>query len=126
MRNYLKEASKYRWFSTAKFLLIGKIKGLSEQSKLITKHQYKALSVDKANQIACHKFPISQDIRNHLLTYAFLRGKAYGLMEKKYFNSGAPSPHTILKIIYTHLPYLEGKHYNVNIDNINAWIRGEV
>ena len=125
MRNYLKEASQFRWFSAAKFLLIGKIKGLSEESKYITKRFYKS-NIDKRNVIICNKYPISQDIRHHLLAYAFLRGKPYISMEKKYFNSGAPSPDSILKIIYNHLPYLEGKHYNVTRDTINAWIRGEV
>ena len=126
MRNYLKEASTFQRHSAKKYLLIGKIKGLSEESKHITKRFYKAKTTDKRNVIMCNKYPLSQEIREHLLAYAFLRGKAYSSIEKKYTNSGMPNKHSILKIIHNLLPYLEGPRYNINIDSINTWIRGEV
>lgn len=107
----------------SKILLVGKIKGLSGESKHTRQLILKAKDEKKVWRHAYTKRIIGSDIRHHLLAYAFMRGKAYHSLEKK-CQTGLgmrPNADTILKIVHAHLPFRQYKE-NWTLDKVNAWL----
>lgn len=108
-----------------KILLIGKIKGLAEESKHTRQLIMKANSDKKVWRHAYTKRVIGSDIRHHLLAYAFMSGKAYHTLEKKLGSNNYPHPITILQIVLAHLPYSQNSK-NWTLDKVDAWLAGAV
>jgi hypothetical protein len=114
----------------SKILLVGKIKGLSSESKHTRQLIIKAKSKFSEKKIWRHAYikrVIGSDIRHHLLAYAFMRGKPYHSLEKKCqkgFGLG-PNADTILQIVHAHLPFRQYKE-NWTLDKVNAWLAGAV
>lgn len=108
-----------------KILLVGKIKGLSEESKHTRQLIIKAKSEKKVWRHAYTKRVIGLDIRHHLLAYAFMRGEAYHNLEKKCSVGHNPNANSILQIVIAHLPFLQSPK-NWTLDKVNAWLAGAV
>jgi len=108
-----------------KILLIGKIKGLAQESKHTRKLLLKAKSEKRVEQCAYTKRVIGLDIRHHLLAYAFMRGEAYHTLEKKCRPEHQPNAEAILQIVHAHLPYPQQTKGSV-LEKIQAWLKAEV
>ena len=108
-----------------KILLIGKIKGLAEESKHTRQLMLKAKTEKRVWQCAYTKRVIGLDIRHHLLAYAFMRGEAYHTLEKKCRPEHKPNAESILQIVHAHLPYPQQTKAYV-LEKIQAWLKGEV
>lgn len=106
-----------------KILLVGKIKGLSEESKHTRQLILKAKNEKRVWQCAYTKRIIGLDIRHHLLAYAFMRGEAYHTLEKKCSVDHKPNASAILQIVHAHLPFLQSPK-NWTLDKVNAWLAG--
>lgn len=121
--------------NNSKFLLIGKIKGLANETRRartsIDKHAAKK-NIKGVVQTAYRKHIIGIDTRHHLLAYAFLRGVPYLEVEKSV--PKIPTPSLIFKVIEAHapswIPYdhknqCGGQIYRVTEDSVRAWLRSE-
>jgi len=106
-----------------KFCLIGKINGMAAEAKRARQSLLKSKSVEKVWYCTATKRFIGQDIRHHLLAYAFLRGAAYGELERKCREDHLPSSESILKIVLGHVPGYKAPAYT--IDKVNSWLKGE-
>lgn len=114
--NFLMGPSKRR-------LLAAKIKGLVEESKrtrkLIQKSKKESLVIYYNNI----KFLLNEDIRYHLLAYAFLCGKKYSTVEnfskEKY--KWKPVPSTILEIVLYHAQTIDKS--DINLELIKEWMK---
>jgi hypothetical protein len=117
MENYLK------FFTGYKYLIIGKIKGLAEESRRLRASilKSKKLPTHQAHLMSADKF-LKSHIRHHLLAYAYLRGISYSKIELKCAPNNQPNPDHLVKIIKSCLP-----HYNdcyFTIENIKNWLKG--
>lgn len=108
-----------------KILLVGKIKGLSEESKHTRQLILKSKNEKRVWQCAYTKRVIGLDIRHHLLAYALMRGEAYHTLEKKCGTGRGPNANAILQIVLAHLPFLQSPK-NWTLDKVNAWLAGAV
>ena len=110
----------FRYNSTPRFRLIGKINGLAEQarktrSRLITRARQKKLT----GLLTIRKLAISNDIRHHLLAYAFMRGTPYAALERKCREDNKPSAQKILEIVQGHQLWK-----SVDEKKITDWLAG--
>lgn len=115
--------------TNSKVLLIGKIKGLAEESKhtrqLLLKNKHKTFNgAPLSNMYAITKNIIGADIRHHLLAYAFMRGDVYSKLERKCRPGGQPNVDVILQIVHTHLPS-PTLSKGWLLENIQTWIKEE-
>ena len=126
MENVLKRTNN-------KFILIGKIRGLSEESKK-ARTRIKKVATEKKWPIAYRKHIIGITTRHHLLAYAFLRGIPYRKVEAKCGVFNNPSAHEIFKVVEAHAPTwivydsytgTGGKVYKPTLDEVNAWLASE-
>lgn len=108
-----------------KILLVGKIKGLSGESKHTRQLIIKAKTDKKVWRHAYTKRVIGLDIRHHLLAYAFMRGDAYSALEKKCSDGHKPNANSILQIVLAHLPYSQSSK-NWTLEKVSAWLTGAV
>lgn len=125
MKNALKN-------SNSKFILIGKINGLSQQAKRARTR----LRSGKAKQpwvFAIRQNVIGSDVRHHLLAYAFLRGVPYHNIESSCREDNKPKPAAIYKIVEQHAPnYIPynpydksgGASYSVKVEDVIVWLDG--
>jgi hypothetical protein len=104
--------------------IVGKINGLAVEAKKARRSLLKSKSVEKVWSCANTKRFIGEDIRHHLLAYAFLRGTAYNELERKCREDHLPSSESILKIVQGHVAVYKAPAYT--IDKVNAWLKGEV
>ena len=86
--------------TNSKILLIGKIKGLADESKRTRQLLLKSKTELRTQQCAYTKRVIGLDIRHHLLAYAFMRGEAYHTLEKKCRPEHQPNAEAILQIVH--------------------------
>ena len=110
--------------TTKKVLLIGKIKGLAEESKHTRKLLLKAKTDQRMWKFANTKRVIGLDIRHHLLAYAFMRGEAYSTLERKCRKEHAPNAFAILQVVHAHLPAYQTKNYV--LEGVQAWLKAGV
>ncbi len=92
--------------------LVGKIKGLSEESK----------RANKKFNIYIKNY-IGSNVRHHLLAYAILKGLNYNSLERKCRENNKPNSKLILEIINSHLSEYQRKNYT--IEKIDQWLNGE-
>jgi hypothetical protein len=104
-----------------KILLIGKIKGLAEESKHTRKLLLKAKTRTRVEKFADTKRVIGLDIRHHLLAYAFMRGEAYSTLERKCRPEHMPNAAAILQIVHAHLPTYQAKNWTT--EKVQAWLK---
>lgn len=112
MRNFLTH-------NDSKFCLIGKINGLSVESKKARKRILSAKNESAVCSFAGRKRIIGLDIRHHLLAYALLRGTPYSDLERNCREDNKPNAESILKIIQVHV----ANYFTIDI--VNAWLKGE-
>lgn len=112
-------------FEYCKYNFVGKINGLSEVSKKTSKRLLKRKGLDplKNRNLRWHKQLLSDDIRHHLLAYAFLFGKSYKSLESKCADNNKPSAEHILNIIQLHVSSYDLK--KINIEIVKKWL-GEI
>jgi hypothetical protein len=125
MKNALKN-------SNSKFILIGKINGLSEQAK---RARLRLRSEKEKPWIfALRKYLLGKDVRHHLLAYAFLRGVPYREIEANCREDNKPASADIFKIIQQHAPsYIAydpynksgGGSYSVAAEDVALWLDGK-
>jgi hypothetical protein len=125
MKNALKN-------NNSKFILIGKINGLSQQAK-----RARVCLRSKCKQpwiFAIRQNVIGSDVRHHLLAYAFLRGVPYHSIEATTREDNKPQSEKIYKIIEQHAPnYIPYNHYDksgggsysVKVEDVAAWLNGD-
>jgi hypothetical protein len=109
--------------TNSKILLIGKIKGLANESKRTRKLLLKSKSEEKVHRFDCTRRVIGLDIRHHLLAYAFMRGTPYHKLERTCREDNRPNPTTIHKIVLVHdspFNHLMGH----SLDDVTAWLKG--
>ncbi len=111
--------------TNSKILLIGKIKGLADESKRTRQMLLKSKTEMRTQQCAYTKRVIGLDIRHHLLAYAFMRGEAYHTLEKKCRPEHQPNAEAILQIVHAHLPFFHSKN-QWTLEKVQAWLKGEV
>lgn len=108
----------------SKFVLIGKIKGLANESKKARVRILKAKKETAVSNLAFRKYVVGIDIRHHLLAYAFLQGRPYRSLEKKCAKDNMPSPDLVWKVIETHAPKwtVHVGSYNPTLADVHAWL----
>lgn len=106
-----------------KFCLIGKIKGLAEEARLIRRKMRSAENETQYYGMRYIKNSIRADARYHALAYAYLKGVAYNVLERKC--NEKPNPETILKIVMLHSHLSSFTFYKDNIANIKDWLDGK-
>lgn len=110
----------------SKFCLIGKINGLSAQSRRAHRRMIQAKSNESIHALANRKRQIGIDARHHLLAYAFMRGLSYSSIEKSCRSDNKPSPDYIFKIVASHLqPFGKIDNINFSPEIVEQWLRGE-
>ena len=109
------------WFDNCKFCLIGKIKGLSLESRKIRSRIDKSKKIEYKVRLITLKNDIGKYSRHHLLAYAFLRGKLYISVEKKC--QVKPNPELIFEIVHSSIHSFQKRIFT--IDTINSWLKGE-
>lgn len=105
-----------------RFCLIGKINGLAAESKRTRQRLLKSKSDKVLWKLSYRKYIVGLDIRHHLLAYAFLRGTPYHKLEQRCRPEALPKSDAILQIVMEHAPF----RVNVDLEKINAWIKGGV
>ena len=124
MKNALKN-------NNVRFILIGKINGLADESKKARNRMKKAATPEKKWPLAYRKHVIGVNTRHHLLAYAFLRGVPYLKAETKCGEFNKPNAGQIFKVIEQHapgwIPYdsyskTGGCSYKVTLEEVNAWL----
>jgi hypothetical protein len=127
MKNALKN-------NNVRFVLIGKINGLSEQSKKTRIRFKEAKTPEKRYSLYYRKRVIGTNSRHHLLAYAFLRGISYHKIEAKCDESNSPIANDIFKIVEQHAPnYIPynpydksgGISYSVKVEDVISWLDGD-
>lgn len=115
-----------------KFLLIGKINGLANESKR-ARILYRGAK-EKGWKFAHRKNLVGFEARHYLLAYGFLRGIPYKKMELNCREDNEPNPKSIFKIVQLHAPsyimydpYTKtgGKTYTVVEEDVVKWLAGE-
>jgi hypothetical protein len=103
-----------------KYCLIGKIKGLSIESKQVRK---RFLKNPKRGSLSYCKQVLGVNIRHHLLAYGFMRGVPYAVLEPKCREGNEPLPKSILTVVLAHLsPY---QHSAWTEERVCKWLNGE-
>jgi len=114
-----------------KFILIGKINGLANESKKARLRIHKAKDEKEVWPLAHRKYVIGVSARHHLLAYAFLRGIPYRKVEAKCAEFNQPSAAEIFKVVEAHapnwIPYDQysktgGKVYRPALADVNVWL----
>ena len=96
----------FSWNGNTKFRLVGKINGLAEEVKRTRFNLVERAKAEKPVTIlADRKRAVGDDIRHHLLAYAFMRGTSYHQLERKCRNDNKPSAQRIFDIIKLHSFY---------------------
>ena len=111
--------------NVSKFVLIGKIKGLAQESKKTRSRIMKAKKEEAVWNLASRKRVVGIDIRHHLLAYAFLKGTPYRLAERNCAKDNLPNAAKVFQIVETHAPTYWGgtwKPYKVSLGDVNAWL----
>lgn len=114
----------YNILGNSKFCLIGKIKGLANESKRTRSHLDTAKSEKIVYKLAIRKRVVGSDIRHHLLAYALLRGILYAKLEQNCREDNKPNANCILKIVHAHLSEYDCKKWD--IEKVNNWLSGVV
>jgi hypothetical protein len=109
---------RYRPFT--KYLLVGKINGLANQSKQARRIINNATEERTVWHQAYRKHVVGIDIRHHLLAYAFLRGTPYAALEPRCRIDNLPQVKKILQVIEAHMPPAV-----LNEKSMEQWLRGE-
>jgi hypothetical protein len=120
----MKNALKHNF---SKFILIGKIKGLADESKKARTRILKAKKEEAVWNLAYRKHVVGIDIRHHLLAYAFLQGRSYRSVERNCAKDNLPKPDLIFKIIEAHAPKwtVHVGSYNPTLNDVHVWLAQE-
>ncbi len=110
------------YYNICKVNFVGKINGLSEMSRKTSKilAAKKNLSSHKKDILKRRKVILGDDIRHHLLAYAFLLGKKYHDLESKCAEDNKPSVEHIFDIIKLHVSSYDFR--KINIETIKEWL----
>lgn len=111
--------------NNSKFCLIGKIKGLAVEARRARVRLLKSKSDKVVWSLSHRKRLVGIDTRHHLLAYAFLRGDAYLLLEKRCREDNKPKSKLILEIVQQHVPEYEIKNGWWSLEKIENWLKGE-
>lgn len=103
-----------------KFCLIGKIKGLSGESRRTRISFLK--NKKKESALNYQKFLLKKDTRNHLLAYGFLRGLNYKDIEKNCAFNNKPNIKAIFEIIKSTIPSSTLEFFKINEEALSKWI----
>lgn len=112
---------------TENFCLIGKIKGLAEQSRLARKCIAEAAKAKKESAVwdfVSTKRCIGSDARHHLLAYGFVKGTPYRMMESKCRDDNRPSAR-IIRLILAVNTWPSILDYKYPVEKIEAWLKDE-
>ena len=118
--------------SDSRFLLIGKINGLSNEAKRARIRMRGAK--EEGYKFASRKRLVGADVRSHLLAYAFLRGVPYRSIEANCREDNTPNEKTIFKIAQLHAPsYVAydsysrtgGNPYSLKEEDIVNWLKAQ-
>ena len=109
----------------SQYCLVGKINGLSAAVKKARIRIFKAKTEESKNNRAITKLFIGNQVRHHLLAYAFLRNIPYFSVERKCRSESKPCPESILQIIQDHMVLYQMQYSNLNVDTIKEWLKGE-
>lgn len=127
MKNVLKN-------NHSKFVLIGSIKGLAEESKRARSSLHKATSPEAVWDLASRKRAVGGSIRHLLLAYAFLRGKDYLAVEAKCADDNKPDAKSIFKLVEANAPqwipwnakdHDGGYFFSTTLEEVKAWLAKE-
>lgn len=102
--------------------LMGKIKGLAEESRRTRKMMRGASTEQKYYKLRRVKNSIRFDARHHALAYAYLRKIPYAVVEKKC--NEKPLPESILKVVMLHAFFVSFTHYKEHLTRIQNWLDG--
>ena len=109
----------YVWNKNYKFCLIGKINGMAAEAKRtrarILKHPKKE---EQLWALDSRKRLVGEDIRHHLLAYAFMRGVPYSKLERSCRKDNKPYAAKILKIVLLHYPF----DAIATLPKVEAWL----
>lgn len=111
--------------NVSKFVLIGKIKGLAQESKKTRSRILKAKKEEAVWNLASRKRVVGIDIRHHLLAYAFLQGRSYRSVERNCAEDNLPNASKIFQIVEAHAPsYCSGtwKPYKPELSAVHVWL----
>ena len=108
--------------TNSKIRLIGKIKGLADQSKSTRVRLLRSTSERQVWKYSYAKYIVGLDVRHHLLAYAFLRGTPYKVLEKSNRPGHKPNAASILQIVHAHVPDYQVRNGNWTVEKIEAWI----
>lgn len=113
----------FRYNSASRYRLIGKINGLSE---VVKRTRFRLVARAKAEKpvdiLAVRKQRVSEDIRHHLLAYAYMRGTPYAQLERKCRKDNQPRAQKILDIIQMNL----GFKASTTLSQVEQWLAGEL
>lgn len=109
-------------YSDRKFCLIGKIKGLSDEVKIVRKRIYSSTSIGQVNKYSGIKKSIGSDIRYHLLAYTFLKDLPYKSAESKCRDDNKPNPTVLLDMIKFHVPRWSQNYSKITLDLVKDWL----
>lgn len=108
--------------TNSRIRLIGKIKGLADQSKNTRLRLLKSKSDKQVWRYAYAKYIVGLDVRHHLLAYAYLRGTPYKILEKSNRPGHKPNAAAILQIVSAHAPEWEVRIGRWTIEKVEAWL----
>jgi len=109
---------------SSKYCLIGKIKGLAVEAKRVRNRLLKSKSDLAISRQMYNKLAVGDDVRHHLLAYAFLRGTPYSVLEKKCRKDNKPNVKKILDIVLFYLN--ETSFQKLYEEKIKKWLTGEL
>lgn len=100
----VKKASNFfSWNQNSKYRLVGKINGLATDVRRTRFNLVKRARADKPTWVlASRKRAVGDEVRHHLLAYAFMREIPYSKLERKCREDNKPSASKILDIVRFH------------------------
>lgn len=122
----MKNALKHDY---SKFVLVGKIKGLAQESKKARARILKAKKEEAVWNLASRKRVVGIDIRHHLLAYAFLQGRGYHSVERSCAKDNLPNAGKIFQIVEAHAPRFYGgtwTPFKATLNDVQAWLVGDL
>ena len=100
--------------------LVGSIKGLASESKLIRHRLHSSKSDERKNSFAESRKFLGLHTRHHLLAYAYLKGIPYFKIESKCREDNKPDAKLICNILAMYL------YYPLDPETVKKWLeKGE-
>lgn len=111
-------------YDAVKFCLVGKIKGLAEQSQYTRALVSKTEKKERKLSLCLSMKSIGFDARHHLLAYGFLKGIPYKSIEAKCRADNKPSAEQIRCVLAVNFwPGMMDREFTA--EKVNAWLKDE-